>query len=254
MLEIPTELFCACLWQTTSNTTSFKSSSHREYVYISGQGGERQAEEGWWKRDFTTSKATLVPNLKRTVEARFRYDLTELSTYRIAGKSIPVVQIFYSSNRVSRETQTTLVWCRNLWKSNRVHNVFVFFIEGMENSLGTFLHKISLLPASQEELACFRATRLSPLACTQCQQQHTSATILSQCLKVSLSPLENPNNTMLAWTPCHCIWRKAELASPHLSAAANTLQCTLAYIMGQLHRSHVLVPNQGTKTKPTRTK
>lgn len=34
----------------------------------------------------------------------------------------------------------------------------------------------------------------------------------------------------------------------------NTLQCTLAYIMGQLHRSHVLVSNQGTKTKPTRTK
>jgi len=32
MLEIPIELSCACLWQTASNTTSFKSSSQREYV------------------------------------------------------------------------------------------------------------------------------------------------------------------------------------------------------------------------------
>ena len=112
-----------------------------------------------------------------------------VSTYHVAGKSIPVVQIFYSSSRASRETQTPLVWHRNLWKSNRVHNLFIFFIEGMENSLGTFLHRISLLPASQVELACFRAIRLPPLACTQCQQQHTSATILFQCLKyLFLSP------------------------------------------------------------------
>lgn len=113
----------------------------------------------------------------------------------------------------------------------------------MENSLGTFLHRISLLPAPQVESACFRATRLPPLACTQCQQQYTSATIFFQCLKyVFLSP-----HLRIQTIPCHCLLTRTELASPRVICCCDTLRCTLAYAMRQLYLSHVPASNQGTK-------
>lgn len=54
--------------------------------------------------------STLPPNLKRSVEAQFIYDLTGvLCTYRVESKFTPVVQIFYSSNGVRKEMQMPLV-------------------------------------------------------------------------------------------------------------------------------------------------
>lgn len=108
-----------------------------------------------------------------------------LPTYYAASNPTPVVQSLYSSDRLSRETQTPSVWCRNLWTSNSMHNFYFFFfsLKAWRTALGRFC------TGSPVELACFRATHLPPFACSQCQQQHTSATIFFQCLKyLFLSP------------------------------------------------------------------
>lgn len=143
--------------------------------------------------------STLPPNLKRAVEAQFRYYLTDLYPHTTQ----PAIPPLWS--RVFIHPTDYLEKHKHLQSGAEIYehqiactiSIFFFFIEGMENSLGTFLHRI---PSG---VSLFQSNTLASLCLFSMPTATYFCHYLLPVLKVSvsLSPLENLNNIMLAGTP-----------------------------------------------------
>lgn len=117
----------------------------------------------------------------------------------------------------------------------------------MENSLGTFLHRISLLPAPQVELACFRATRSPPLVLNDSSNTRLpSSSSTAQSICFSLLTWESKQHNA-GWDSLPLYINKDRTCLTTSICCCNTPRYTLAYTMGQRHWSHIPVSNQGAK-------